>query len=89
MQILMQIENAVCVSYLINTPFVAHYPYSVLLCFAMLHATMAAAKIALKWYGKPLLFPFNKNIECYVHEEFFQDKRIKKYTSMEKWKSNN
>lgn len=30
MQILMQIENAVCVFNLINTPFATHYPYFVL-----------------------------------------------------------
>lgn len=34
MQILMQIENSVCVFYLINTPFAAHYPYSRSVCRA-------------------------------------------------------
>lgn len=35
MQILMQIENAVCVFYLINTPFAAHYPHPVFCTMAV------------------------------------------------------
>lgn len=55
MQILMQIENAVCVFYLINTPFATHYPYPVF-------CTMQQ-KIVLQCNEKPPQFPFNNNIE--------------------------
>lgn len=61
MQILMQIENAVCVFYLINTSFATHYPYPVFWTMQQ--------KIVLQCNEKPPQFSFNNNIEWYLRNE--------------------
>lgn len=61
----MQIENAVCVFYLINTPFASHYPHP---GFVYNGAGMQW-KIALQWNEKPPQFPFKqKYFECWACE---------------------